>query len=140
MGKASNSRPDRVIIRVYLLLSLTLVMTRPIKAQTVVSNENGAKALSITDIVSGIRDFRRANEHNIIRELDAFLKIPNTAADVTNIRRNAHSDLLLPLRWSARRPGGMDGYKTIRSGLTNSVHRGRRQIDSVPGCKYSVRE
>jgi len=89
MGKASNSRPDRVIIRVYLLLSLTLVMTRPIKAQTVVSNENGAKALSITDIVSGIRDFRRANEHNIIRELDAFLKIPNTAADVTNIRRNA---------------------------------------------------
>jgi acetylornithine deacetylase/succinyl-diaminopimelate desuccinylase-like protein len=36
-----------------------------------------------------IRDYRRANEHQILEEYLALLALPNVAADIQNIRRNA---------------------------------------------------
>ena len=36
-----------------------------------------------------VRDYRRANEHQILKEFTALLAIPNVAADTQNIRRNA---------------------------------------------------
>src|SRR5215213_11474328 len=36
-----------------------------------------------------VRDYRRANEHQILKEYVSFLSIPNVAADVQNIRKNA---------------------------------------------------
>src|ERR1043165_7013647 len=36
-----------------------------------------------------VRDYRRANEHQIVNEYLALLAIPNVAADTPNIRRNA---------------------------------------------------
>jgi acetylornithine deacetylase/succinyl-diaminopimelate desuccinylase-like protein len=36
-----------------------------------------------------VRDYRRANEHQIVKEYLALLAIPNVAADTDNIRRNA---------------------------------------------------
>jgi acetylornithine deacetylase/succinyl-diaminopimelate desuccinylase-like protein len=36
-----------------------------------------------------VRDYRRANEHQILREFTTLLSIPNVAADNGNIRRNA---------------------------------------------------
>src|SRR3712207_2938552 len=35
------------------------------------------------------RDYRRANEHRILREFVGLLSIPNVASDSENIRRNA---------------------------------------------------
>ena len=36
-----------------------------------------------------VRDFRRANEHRILKEFTTLLSIPNVASDTENIRRNA---------------------------------------------------
>ena len=36
-----------------------------------------------------VRDYRRANEHRILKEYITLLSIPNVAADTPNIRRNA---------------------------------------------------
>jgi acetylornithine deacetylase/succinyl-diaminopimelate desuccinylase-like protein len=36
-----------------------------------------------------VRDYRRANEHQILKEYLALLSIPNVAADIKNIRKNA---------------------------------------------------
>ena len=36
-----------------------------------------------------VREYRRANEHRILREFVGLLSIPNVAADSENIRRNA---------------------------------------------------
>ena len=36
-----------------------------------------------------VRDYRRANEHRIIKEFITLLSIPNVAADTQNIRKNA---------------------------------------------------
>ena len=36
-----------------------------------------------------VRDYRRANEHQILKEYLALLSIPNVASDTPNIRRNA---------------------------------------------------
>lgn len=36
-----------------------------------------------------VRDYRRANEHQILREYTDFLSLPNVAGDSENIRRNA---------------------------------------------------
>jgi acetylornithine deacetylase/succinyl-diaminopimelate desuccinylase-like protein len=36
-----------------------------------------------------VREYRRANEHQILKEYLALLAIPNVAADTSNIRRNA---------------------------------------------------
>jgi acetylornithine deacetylase/succinyl-diaminopimelate desuccinylase-like protein len=36
-----------------------------------------------------VRDFRRANEHRILKEFTTLLSIPNVASDVENIRKNA---------------------------------------------------
>ena len=41
------------------------------------------------DIVTSVRSYRRANEHRILGELLEFLRIPNVAADLANIRVNA---------------------------------------------------
>jgi acetylornithine deacetylase/succinyl-diaminopimelate desuccinylase-like protein len=36
-----------------------------------------------------VRDFRRSNEHQILKEFTTLLSIPNVAADTPNIRKNA---------------------------------------------------
>lgn len=36
-----------------------------------------------------VRDYRRANEHQILREYADFLSLPNVANDIDNIRKNA---------------------------------------------------
>ncbi|HEU4506935.1 MAG TPA: M20/M25/M40 family metallo-hydrolase, partial [Pyrinomonadaceae bacterium] len=36
-----------------------------------------------------VRDFRRANEHRILKEFTTLLSIPNVASDTENIRKNA---------------------------------------------------
>ena len=36
-----------------------------------------------------MRDYRRANEHQLLREYFDFLSLPNVASDIQNIRRNA---------------------------------------------------
>ena len=36
-----------------------------------------------------VRDYRKANEHQILKEFTALLSIPNVASDTQNIRRNA---------------------------------------------------
>ena len=36
-----------------------------------------------------VRDYRRANEHQLLREYFDFLSLPNVASDTENIRRNA---------------------------------------------------
>jgi acetylornithine deacetylase/succinyl-diaminopimelate desuccinylase-like protein len=36
-----------------------------------------------------VRDYRKANEHRLLREYLEFLSIPNVASDIENIRRNA---------------------------------------------------
>ena len=36
-----------------------------------------------------VRDFRKANEHQILKEFTTLLSIPNVAADTQNIRKNA---------------------------------------------------
>src|ERR1041384_3289383 len=36
-----------------------------------------------------VRDYRRANEHQLIEEFTRLLSIPNVASDTQNIRKNA---------------------------------------------------
>src|SRR5215218_11394586 len=36
-----------------------------------------------------VRDYRRANEHQILKEFTTLLSIPNVASDTQNIRKNA---------------------------------------------------
>ena len=36
-----------------------------------------------------VRDYRKANEHQILKEFTTLLAIPNVASDTQNIRRNA---------------------------------------------------
>src|SRR5436309_10459837 len=36
-----------------------------------------------------VREYRRANEHQILKEFTSLLSIPNVAADTQNIRKNA---------------------------------------------------
>ena len=36
-----------------------------------------------------VREFRRANEHKILKEFTTLLSIPNVASDNVNIRKNA---------------------------------------------------
>ncbi len=36
-----------------------------------------------------VRDYRRANEHQLLREYTYFLSLPNVASDIENIRKNA---------------------------------------------------
>src|SRR4029434_7852321 len=36
-----------------------------------------------------VREFRRANEHQILKEFTTLLSIPNVASDTENIRKNA---------------------------------------------------
>jgi acetylornithine deacetylase/succinyl-diaminopimelate desuccinylase-like protein len=56
-----------------LLLIATLLVT-PVSAQTTQEK---------------VREYRRANEHQILEEYTALLAIPNVASDTQNIRRNA---------------------------------------------------
>jgi acetylornithine deacetylase/succinyl-diaminopimelate desuccinylase-like protein len=57
-----------------LLLLLLFVGAFPVFAQTTQEK---------------VRDYRRANEHQLLREYFDFLSLPNVASDVQNIRRNA---------------------------------------------------
>jgi acetylornithine deacetylase/succinyl-diaminopimelate desuccinylase-like protein len=57
-----------------LLLLLLFVGAFPVFAQTTQER---------------VRDYRRANEHQLLREYFDFLSLPNVASDVQNIRRNA---------------------------------------------------
>ncbi len=40
-------------------------------------------------VTNSVRDYRRANEHRLLREFVDLLSIPNVAADTANINRNA---------------------------------------------------
>src|SRR6185369_10727936 len=55
-------------------LLLLLLLPAPLFAQTTQLN---------------VREYRRANEHQILTEFTTLLAIPNVASDVVNIRRNA---------------------------------------------------
>ncbi|HEU4766477.1 MAG TPA: M20/M25/M40 family metallo-hydrolase, partial [Pyrinomonadaceae bacterium] len=59
------------MIRTILLLALLAV---PVCAQTTQEK---------------VREYRRANEHQLLREYTEFLSLPNVANDIDNIRRNA---------------------------------------------------
>jgi len=52
-------------------------------------NDVGAQAPSPEALRAKLRDYRRAHDVEIVRELSSFLAIPNLASDKTNIRRNA---------------------------------------------------
>lgn len=45
--------------------------------------------LGIDPTVSAVRDYRRANEHQLLQEFFRLLSMPNVASDRENIRRNA---------------------------------------------------
>lgn len=63
-------------LRVNLLTALILLISfAPARAQTVQQQ---------------VRDFRKANEHRLLREYLNLLSVPNIASDNTNIRKNAH--------------------------------------------------
>ncbi|HEX3187702.1 MAG TPA: M20/M25/M40 family metallo-hydrolase [Pyrinomonadaceae bacterium] len=55
-------------------LLLLLLLTFPVFAQTTQEK---------------VREYRRANEHQLLREYFDFLSLPNVASDTSNIRRNA---------------------------------------------------
>src|SRR5438046_3028576 len=61
---------DRMLSRLFLLFFLPL----PLFAQTTQEK---------------VRDYRRSNEHQILKEFTTLLSIPNVAADTQNIRKNA---------------------------------------------------
>ena len=61
---------DRMLSRLFLLIFLPL----PLFAQTTQEK---------------VRDYRRSNEHQILKEFTTLLSIPNVAADTQNIRKNA---------------------------------------------------
>ncbi len=46
-------------------------------------------SLSAQTTQQKVRDYRRANEHQILEEFTTLLAIPNVASDVVNIRKNA---------------------------------------------------
>ncbi len=46
-------------------------------------------AAEASRVVAQVREYRRANEHRIVRELVDLLAIPNVATDTPNIQRNA---------------------------------------------------
>jgi acetylornithine deacetylase/succinyl-diaminopimelate desuccinylase-like protein len=52
-------------------------------------NDVGAQAPTPEALRAKLRDYRRAHDVEIVRELSSFLAIPNLASDKTNIRRNA---------------------------------------------------
>ena len=59
-----------------MLRSLLLLTLLPVSAFTQTTPEK-------------VREYRRANEHRIIKEFTTLLAIPNVAADTPNIRKNA---------------------------------------------------
>src|SRR5262245_2788373 len=46
-------------------------------------------SVTIAQTQDKVREYRRANEHKIVREFLSLLAIPNVASDTTNIRKNA---------------------------------------------------
>ena len=48
------------------------------------------QSFGVDSVISAAREFRRANEHQFLREFVELLSIPNVAADSENIRRNAN--------------------------------------------------
>src|SRR5678816_1803571 len=52
-------------------------------------NDVGAQAPTPEALHAKLREYRRAHDVEIVRELSSFLAIPNLASDKTNIRRNA---------------------------------------------------
>ncbi len=46
-------------------------------------------SLSAQTVTEQVRDYRRANERQILKEFTTLLEIPNVASDTQNIRRNA---------------------------------------------------
>ena len=58
-----------------ILLLIALLLPAPLLAQTTVQES--------------VRDYRRANEHRIIKEFLDLLSIPNVASDQENIRKNS---------------------------------------------------
>src|SRR5204862_8020223 len=52
-------------------------------------NNVDAQAPTPEALRAKVRDYRRAHDVEIVRELNSFLAIPNLASDKANIRRNA---------------------------------------------------
>ena len=73
--------PRTFALRCLLATSLIAVST----AATAVIPQQSAE----TDIVASARSYRESNEHRILGEFLEFLRIPNVAADLPNIRINA---------------------------------------------------
>ncbi|MCH7824400.1 MAG: M20/M25/M40 family metallo-hydrolase [Acidobacteria bacterium] len=65
------------------LLAVSLILGPTLAAATPPQQTAGA------DIVAAVRSYREANEHRILGELLEFLRIPNVAADLPNIRASA---------------------------------------------------
>ena len=70
------------MIRMVVVIFVLLVRVYSAGAQ--VSN-----ATPPTRVAEQAREYRKANEHRIVRELVELLAIPNVAADTANIQRNA---------------------------------------------------
>ena len=66
-----------------VLLAAALILGPTLAAATPPQQTAGA------DIVASVRSYREANEHRILGELLEFLRIPNVARDLPNIRANA---------------------------------------------------
>src|SRR4029078_1826796 len=60
-----------------------------VAACIVLRNNGGAQAPTPDALRAKLRDYRRAHDVEIVRELSSFLAIRNLASDKTNIRRNA---------------------------------------------------
>ncbi len=69
-------------MRIAVILSLLSFLLYSAQAQ----KSNTPQAARVA---AAVREYRRANEHGIVRELVALLAIPNNAADTPNIQRNA---------------------------------------------------
>jgi len=53
------------------------------------SVSGGTKLTPAAQVVQAVREYRKANEDRIVRELREFLAIPNVASDTANIQKNA---------------------------------------------------
>ena len=77
----NNNLRKRIISRALVTAILLIVAT--------VATATPPQQAGETDVVAAARNYRQANEHRIVGELLEFLRIPNVAADLPNIRANA---------------------------------------------------
>src|SRR2546425_11695778 len=71
------------------ILTLAPTLLSAVAAGAQVPSLNGRLTHSPAFAGGPVREYRRAHEHEILREFLKLLAIPNVAADRENIRRNA---------------------------------------------------